>query len=390
MGTSFSSSNAGENGSGPQSPDLSGTIEFFDRLIEEGAGVPALVSQAARRAQCIVGLRTSGGDVDVAAGADGRLTLARPVGPDLLIRPVGRDSEVWLFRSGPDVADDESLLQRMAVAASVSLRYKWFGAYGQADPGAMVETLVSRSADDTDRLRALRLLGYSATTVVRSLAVDAPEAGAQSILRQLDNNEGRVYSVDLGSVHAMITAGPIPEDLAVPTGARVAVGPAVPGHETPRSWRAALSALRFALPSQHDAAPYPDEEAVVVQADRIGGFALLADYVPAEAIAELAGVRALDRLVSEFSGDEMLRTLEVVAGTESLRRAASTLHMHHNSVRHRVSRAEQLLGFSITAPRGRVQLFLLLVLRRLRDSSVRNAPFQRTSAAQDQPDSFSP
>nr|WP_232542122.1 LysR family transcriptional regulator [Nocardia bovistercoris] len=64
----------------------------------------------------------------------------------------------------------------------------------------------------------------------------------------------------------------------------------------------------------------------------------------------------------------MLHILLAVAATESLRQAARTVHMHHNSVTHRVQRAERALGFSCTKPYGRTRLMFVLTLHRILDS----------------------
>ncbi|KIM14422.1 hypothetical protein QV65_32225 [Rhodococcus erythropolis] len=163
----------------------------------------------------------------------------------------------------------------------------------------------------------------------------------------------------------VLISGVIPEDLSVPVGARVIVGPLVPALFVCRSWLEARDALQFALPSTHDAPPYSDGEAVVFESDRVGCFSLLARYLPTNAISEVAEVRALGLLTRGAGGNEMLRTLEAVASMDSIRQAAANIHMHHNSVSHRVSRAEEALGFDITAPYGRVRLMMTLILHRL-------------------------
>jgi DNA-binding PucR family transcriptional regulator len=124
------------------------------------------------------------------------------------------------------------------------------------------------------------------------------------------------------------------------------------------------------LPSTHDSPPYTVEEAAIVDVRNVGCFSLLADRLTQEDISEAAEVSILDAIAAEPGGADILRTLEIVAATESLRKAASMLHMHHNSVRLRVTKAEQMLGFDVSAPYGRVRLMMSLVLRRLRDSGI--------------------
>jgi molybdenum-dependent DNA-binding transcriptional regulator ModE len=67
----------------------------------------------------------------------------------------------------------------------------------------------------------------------------------------------------------------------------------------------------------------------------------------------------------------MEQTLLAVAATDSLRQAGRTAHLHHNSVAHRVERAEKVLGFACTEPFGRARLLLTLTLHRLLESRKR-------------------
>ena len=108
-------------------------------------------------------------------------------------------------------------------------------------------------------------------------------------------------------------------------------------------------------------------EAVMVRGHHLGGYALLAEKLDPDDIAAVPDVERLDQLCSD-DDDEMLRTLEAVASTDSLRKAAHSVHMHHNSLARRVERAEHVLGFGITEPYGRTRLFLALTLRRIRGS----------------------
>ncbi|MDQ0382850.1 helix-turn-helix domain-containing protein [Amycolatopsis thermophila] len=335
-------------------------VEFFDELIERGAGPADVLEAAAGFAGCTVGLRTTDGVFDLVCGAD------RRGGRHRLSRELSTGDEVWLVRPGGTTPLDELLLKRLSVACGVALRHLR-SRLPKVDDPALVELVVGDAAGEPERARALALLGYSAVTLLRVVAI----VGEADDVRQVIRDLGDVHATTLGSVHVVVTAQEIPEDLAVPVGTRISIGPRLPGMRAPCSWRAARTCLRFAMPSTHPSPPYPKEEAAVVDAASVGCFALLAEHLPADAIAETAEVEVLDRLAGEPGGPEMLRTLEAVAATESLRRAAASLHMHHNSVSARVARAEQLLGFEITQPYGRVRMMFALILRRLRDSDRR-------------------
>jgi DNA-binding PucR family transcriptional regulator len=62
----------------------------------------------------------------------------------------------------------------------------------------------------------------------------------------------------------------------------------------------------------------------------------------------------------------MLVTLDVVAGSASMRAAAATLQVHHSTLQERITHAERLLGWNIRRPHGSHRLYLALALRRLR------------------------
>nr|WP_157475246.1 helix-turn-helix domain-containing protein [Parafrankia sp. EUN1f] len=138
---------------------------------------------------------------------------------------------------------------------------------------------------------------------------------------------------------------------------RTGVGPAVPVLELPSSWQAARTALRFtAGGTAMDPGPR------VVHADQLGGLAVLATAV-GPATPPDSDVQALDRAAS--AAPWMLATLEAVTTSPSLRAAAVGLTVHHSTLQERLHQAEQVLGWSVHDPNGRLRLHLAFVLRRL-------------------------
>ena len=101
--------------------------------------------------------------------------------------------------------------------------------------------------------------------------------------------------------------------------------------------------------------------------DVLGSSGMLAERLSADDIDAVEDVRLLNAQVRS-DGGEMLQNLDVVVSTQTMRQAARQLHLHRNSVSHRVARAEHQLGFSIAEPYGRNRLFLALLLRRLQIS----------------------
>jgi DNA-binding PucR family transcriptional regulator len=100
----------------------------------------------------------------------------------------------------------------------------------------------------------------------------------------------------------------------------------------------------------------------MVEADRLGGLALLAETVR-PGTEPIPDVRALDDAAS--AGPWVLATLHAVAESQSLRSAASALRLHHSTLQDRITHAEHVLGWTVRDPHGRLRLQLALVLRQL-------------------------
>ncbi|MFE9327536.1 helix-turn-helix domain-containing protein [Nocardia sp. NPDC052278] len=350
----------------PGEPSLLQVVEFFDELLVRGSDLDTVLDSAARFAECSVGYRSADKTIDIAAHSGEPVTGSPDLGGASMRRLPSGD-EIWLARRDGTTPLDEVILKRLAATCVAALRHRYRELLRLGDP-ALVELVVSEAAGEAERARALKLLGYSPSARLRTVAIGGSAEGAQTIAARLGGPSAGVRLASLDRIHILTTTLEVPNDLAVPIGSHVAVGPEVLGIDAPLSWREARSILRFTLPSTHDAPPYRLGEAAITDARRVGCFVLLAHHLTPEAISTAVEVSALDVLTAEPGGADMLRTLEMVAATESLRKAAVMLHKHHNSVGHRVARAERQLGFEISAPYGRVRLMLALVLRRLRDS----------------------
>lgn len=359
----------GVGASSPVGPDeLEKLDAWFTSLLQDDMTVDILLQKAAAVAQCPVGMQLENSIDGRTATAAGRLSTG--IAPSRArSRALSAGGVVWIERLDPETNAefDDRVLDRLQLVMTVLLR-QMSAREPVLGQSALIEVAISSTADAADRARALRLLGYDPSAQIRVLAVGGRREAVEHIVDQLRSSGQRVVHAAVGTHWAVVTDGPLPPTLDVPIGARVASGPTVQALEAPRSWQLAWQTFRFTLPSSHGHGPYPPEEAVIVIADDVGCLALLARHIPVDAIGNADEVRGLDLLASEQGGLEMLRTLEVVAATESLRRAAGVMHMHHNSVRHRVERAGEVLGFNPTEPYGRVRLMMALILRRLRDA----------------------
>jgi hypothetical protein len=340
-------------------------IGFFDVLVEQSASVDVILQRTAALAGCAVGVRRA--DSSVGRRADVNTPVHDGTPPVWArVRTVPDDHEVWVERLGTELPLDDLLLERFALAGSVALSRRQRDV-DLMERSALLRLALDATADEARRGRALTRLGLAPNSAVHVVAADGAAGSVETLAAQAGLPPLALARVD--TVHALVFGRPVPTELGVPTGVRVGIAAPHPAASLPDAWREAGIALRYALPSRHDHPPYSLDEAVAVRYSALGGFGLLAERMPPEAIDDVADVRVLDGLAREPAGAELLHTLEVVASTESIRRAATILHLHHNTVAHRVARAEKELGFSLAEPYARSRLMLAVVLRRLRDSA---------------------
>jgi hypothetical protein len=338
-------------------------IGFFDALVEYGAALDVVLRQTAALAECPVGVRTADGHLSERTEPSGTLRHGSPPRGARTSRLPSGD-EVWLERDGTPHPLDDLLIERFALAAGVALSHRRRD-LADLDDSALLRLAISAGVPEAERLRALDRLGVPATASVPLAAVAGPAAALDALCCELAGK----CRAPVGGIEALLLPAPLPDAVTVPAGGRIGVTAAHPAADLPAAWREASTALRFTLPSRHRGPPYPPFEPAVVRFESLGAFAAVADGLSAEQISRVPDVAALDRLAGQPGGEELIRTLEAVAATESLRRAATMLHLHHNSVAYRVARAEQVIGYSVGDPYARSKLMLALVLRRVRASA---------------------
>lgn len=313
-------------------------IAYFDRLAESRAGLEALVRGAAVLAGCPARLVDPERRVRLRVEPDGRRAddggVPDPGWPGAPLTP-GGPSALWLERAagdGPSVVDAVILERAAAAVRSVLDRTRGRVPAPQADDPALVETVLDADAPLPARLHAARRLGLGGTT------------GAAALVRAVAVADGPPLIVADGQ--------------PLPVTGRAGVGPAVAVAELPRSWAAARTALRFASDGR---LPGPVGRNVV-HADELGGVALLADLVVPGA-EPAPDVRAVEAAAADAPW--MLRTLEAVASTASLRAAAAEVNVHHSTLQDRLTHAEHLLGWPVRTPQGRFRLQVALTMRHL-------------------------
>ncbi|MEU1727650.1 helix-turn-helix domain-containing protein [Nonomuraea sp. NPDC005692] len=336
-------------------------IAYFDSLVRDHVTVPVLLAATARLARCPVGLHDATGGRRLRTGPDGRAADAETPGAGKKAGEGARARElsgglgsVWMEREGVPHGLDDIVLERFAAAAELTLERAAAQAREGQDP-ALVELVLSAETGEAERARALRLLGFVPSTPLQAMAFALPTDPLQTTtpasphdplaagLRAMGH---RVRTARIGDTQAVLVATTVEGEL--PEGARVGIGPELPGSHAAESWAKARTALRFTGP--HDR---------VVRWTELGALALFAD-LPGPAVAELADVRAMARL-----GEDHLLAVRALCSAGSVRAAATGLHLHHSSMAGRITRAESVLGFSLADPAGRLRAHLALALLRL-------------------------
>ena len=296
-------------------------VGHFDALLAARAGLHDVVRALAELVGCPARFVDPARGLVVRVGADGEPGPSGVVDPRWPVVEVVGGGQVLLERAGPAGTRDAVVLERAAAAVGTVLA-RTRSAHPGVDP-ASVEVVLDAGADPADRLAAARRLG-----VVGPARAVALPAGGWLVLGRHD---------------------------ALPTGLRCGLGPVGEVLDLPTSAEAARTALRLTAEGTED-----DPGPRLVDAAELGAVLLLVRA--ADAAAPAADVRALDTAAA--AGPWVLSTLEAVAGTTSLRDAARAVHLHHSSLQDRLVHAEQLLGWDVRSPGGRLRLQLALHLRR--------------------------
>jgi len=309
-------------------------VAHFDALVASHVGPEALLRAAVTLAGCPAGYadrRT----VIIIDGAGHRRTDGRPVG---LRRSVpGRPgAEVWLERSGEPQPTDEMIIERLALAVSVTEQRR----LGVQQP---LLILIDPDASAEDRRVAgaqLRLNGRNDLRMVALTEDDPLPDGVTGASVLVGPDHWRAV-LDLDQQHYRVAG----------LGIRGTV------EELPTSWQTAVAARRLAgglLP--------------VVDAEDLGILTTLADHRTGDDHDAGGRSRHPDHRRLATVIDEVpwaATTVEALILTGSRRSAASVLGVHHATLQARVERLTTLLGYDITAPLGTHRLTVGYLSHRL-------------------------
>jgi hypothetical protein len=336
-------------------------ISFFDELIARRVPMRVLVAEAAKLAECPVGVVDQGLGVRLRAEPAGTITSDDAANDEPTRRALSSDSEVWLERSGQPFALDDILLERFAIAAALLMDHQRGPVSDVGDDGP-VKLALSAEASEAQRVRALRAIGFDPGERLCALAVTGA-AQQTDLVAVLGLPRDGARAAVLGSKHAVLARasqlGPLN---AAPRVVRIGVGPELPGVEAPYSWQQAQTARRFTSATE--------QGPQTVRASELGALAAIAERLTPDDIARVPDVAALDRLAAEPHGDDTMMILDALCRTGSVRKAATAVYRHHTTLITRLTYAETQLGFSLGTPAGRLRLQLTLTLRQLRDDPM--------------------
>lgn len=317
----------------PEASETLKVIAYFDKLVDGRVGPDGMLRGAAVLCGAPMGHHGIEQDQGPRFTADG---TALPPGPSSgWPSAASGDGEiVWLERQGPAHANDAMVLERLAIALSITtMRLDTLAPTRRA-----IEVLLSGDSSAEERNSAAARLSLGNHSVTYAIAVPASERLTTSLAHAM-------VATPHGIVRAVLAPGDSPPAL------RAGIGVAARSpEELQGSWRAALAALRLA-----------DEDHPVVRASDLGVLLALADA--ADTSSALHPDVALLGVV--VAGPWTERMLRAVADGASQRALAIAAGVHHSTMGIRLQKLPELLGYDPLTPSGRTRLDVTLMLHKL-------------------------
>ncbi|MFK0286580.1 helix-turn-helix domain-containing protein [Streptomyces sp. NPDC090499] len=311
-------------------------IAHFDHLVDGGVSRAATVRAAAALAGCPAGF------LDVKTGkvcrysADGRALDedSHHEWPRTPLAGGHSGSGVWLERPGAARPLDSLILERWALSLAALSGHDRLGSTAE-----QVLVACSPDASEADRRDATRRLGLTGTVTV----IAGPSHRLPSPWR-----------TRLREHHITLVPG---ADVRL-EGLRAGTSSTKDPMSLPLAAEQAIVALRT---TDRLNGPGPS----VVSYPDLGAAAAIAERFTAADAATVADVVRLEELRSTH--DWVVDTLQAVLDQPSLRQAATTLHVHHSTLRERLVWLTHHLGYGPTHPGGRQRAALTVLLWRLAD-----------------------
>ena len=301
-------------------------VAYFDALVGHGVGLDGVLRGAAALSGVIAG----------AEAPDGRIIRYDPAGlrvsgeppSERTSAPVDDGGTVWIEREDAPHANDEMIVERLALAVDLI--------QARRRPAAGLEAVIDQERTAGERATGLARLRIEPGARVRLVATVAdprrPAAPAADVPTRW------------GILRATLDTGD-----GTPASGRAGIGPWVRADHAPESWEGAIIAYRLA----NAAVP-------VVDAADLGAMLILARaYDPDHPHEDVRALAALDRRSAEI--------LRVLVESDSLRSAAAKLGMHHSTVQARHESLTRRLGYDPRTTLGCMRYVAAELLLRLED-----------------------
>ena len=320
-------------------------IACFDELIIGNVNTRALLGAAASLAGCNAGFRQDQPARVVRVTPDGELCPeAEPTGQ--VLHP-DEGLTVWLEREGPKRANDDIIVERLALA----VRIRCGPGHQEVDTRRDLAVLLDASVPLDERQLAAARVGLRPTATYRVVA-----APLFALWKERPNDVPEdVVPTASGPLHALVVPGTVTTVNANPAGVGIATRPEHIHH----SFRTAVVALRLCSPPT----------ASVVTADEYGSLiGLLADASPEAHIPDVDLIE--DVMVHSWA----CATLDALIRAGSVRQAARLCGVHHSTLQTRLEAISEVVGFDPLDGLGRTRLGIAYLVWRLRHSNVLELP----------------
>ncbi len=327
-------------------------IACFDELIVGNVNTRALLSAAASLGGCNAGFRQDHPPRTVRVTPRGELAPTDGVDPGGLVHHAD-GLTVWLERDGPKHANDDMILERLALAVRIRCGQGRQDLDNRRDLGVVLDAAVPVE----ERQLSASRLGLRTTTTYRVVA-----APLFALWSSRPGGPEDVVPTAFGSLHAVVVGHDCTSVDATSAGIGIACGI----EHLPQSFRTAVVALRLCSPP---ATP-------VVNADEYGGLiGLLAD-APADGL-----MPDVDLLEDVMAHAWACPTLDALIRAGSLRQAARLGGVHHSTMQSRVDVITAMMGFDPIDGLGRTRLGIAYLVWRLRHSRVLDLPAPNAAAS---------
>lgn len=328
-------------------------IDYFDTLVRHGADIASLLRASATLADCVVGIETSGkfGSRDTRRyDPRGQWSpwpqRTRTTAKEIVIGDVvaGR---VWIERLGDRVPLDEMLVDRMALTAASILQPR----------RPLTDAEHSRNLllpmDEFAVLTACTALRIDPSTCVRVVVTKSGADPRLSVFADATPGRATGVEIDGDSLRLILDPGPSRPISSDGNTARLTYAGISLASKASEA-HLVIGTARFARDQASKCTP-------VVNADDLGALVLLAPGPKVEHVRVKDMTNALGLQTSE-TGVQLLATLRAYLRCGTLRATADSMHLHHSSVAHRLTKLSDHFGFGVDALENRARATAMIML----------------------------